>query len=231
MRRWLIMVSGASPGAGKSTLAAVLARRFSARGIASHALSEGELLTLPLFARFDREVGNNDARAIATFAEGVRALAADAAASDSTWITDALLPGFFWLLGRYPFGRVEACSDDIARILHPLRPLVVYLDGDIAHLFGRATAERGAAWGERMVAAIQRWELPYYPDTPPRDLDDVIRFFGWLKRQTLALLARWPEGALILDAARAPTDSPADCVLDHLDKEMFDEDAQPRAPQ
>lgn len=195
----VIMVSGASPGAGKTTLAADLARHHAQRGVGVRLWSEGELLQFPPFARFDRELGDNNPAAIDSFLAGIRALFADDSAGEHVWITDALLPGFFWLFGRYPPERVEVFSDDLARFLAPWRPLIIHLDGDVAAVFDRAVAERGVPWGERMVAAVRRWDLPHYPDTPILDQADVVRFFGWLNHQTLSLLARQSWETLIID--------------------------------
>src|ERR687885_792803 len=64
MRHQLIMISGASPGAGKSTLAALLSDALTQQDIPNRRLSEHDLLERELFARFDQELGNNALHAI-----------------------------------------------------------------------------------------------------------------------------------------------------------------------
>ena len=216
IRHQVIMVSGASPGAGKSTLSAMLAHDLTQHGIPTNWLSEDDLLELELFARFDQELGNNDLHAIDSLFKGARTLFANDDGTGRMWITDALLPGFFWLLGRYPIERVAAFGDALARLLRPLQPIIVYLAGDVAELFGRAISKRGLLWGERMIAAFQRWDLPYYPEMPLRDLDDVVRFLEWLNRHTLALLAAWPGETLILDTTHTPVPELKERLLTYL---------------
>ena len=206
MHNRLIMFTGSSPGAGKSTLSELLFQRLTAHGIPSHWLSEGDLLRLDLFAQFDQEIFREDRNAIHTLLEGVQTLFADGSASYMTWITDALFPGFFWLLGRYPYKRVEAFSNDLARILFPLDPLIVYLNGDVATVFGRAATQRGTLWTGKFVAALSRWSLPYYSGPSLRDPGNIIQFFEWLNRHSLELIARWPGERLILDTAHIPVD-------------------------
>ena len=142
----LIMVSGSSPGAGKTTASEALARQLTRRASPCRRLSEGELLRMEEFAQFDQAVGCNDPDAIDALLAAARTLASDAGGSEATWITDALLPGFFWLCGRYPPERVAAFSTDLAHVLVPLQPLIIYLDADVATAIARATLARGAHW-------------------------------------------------------------------------------------
>lgn len=216
MRHRLIMVSGSSPGAGKSTLAAALARRFACQGAPCRLLSEDDLLRRDGFARFDRELGANDPHAIDALLAAARALALEGAGSGETRITDALLPGFFWLCGRYPPERVAAFGDDLATVLSPLRPLIVHLDADIATALGRAGAVRGAGWPERMSGAARRWNLPSYPGPAPRDLDDIVRFFAWLNDEMKRLFVRWPGPTRLLQATATPVEVLAQEILPEI---------------
>jgi len=51
-------------------------------------------------------------------------------------------------------------------------------------------------------AAIARWQLPYYPDVPIRDRDDVLRLFSWLDEGVHRQLSRWPGDTIILASSR-----------------------------
>ena len=72
-------------------------------------------------------------------------------------------PGFFWLLGREPLERIERYGQQLAEIVLPLRPLIVYLDADVATAFDRAIAVRGDLWGTRIIEHLKTWNVPYYP--------------------------------------------------------------------
>lgn len=204
LRHHLVMISGTCPGAGKSTLLASLSRELGGRAVPHRPLFEDDLLAWPAFARCDDDLGRNDPRAIVSFLDAAEVLAAEVGASDDLVITDALLPGFSWLLGRYAFDQVSAYRDDLWAILTPLRPLLVYLTGGVDQLFARAVSQRGAAFQDRIVRAIRRWSLPHYPGLPPQDVADVLRLYAWLDDQARQLLVRWPGVALVLDATDAP---------------------------
>jgi hypothetical protein len=205
------MFSGSASGAGKSRLSAALARDLESRSRPVHLLSEDDLLAMDGFARFERLLGPTDPE---THRADQALLAAAGALVDETLavsrhagvgaphvlVTDALLPGFFWLFGRYDAARVRAVAGQLARVLAPLFPLLVYLRGDPAALVARAAVLRGADWPARMATWVSRWNVPHYPGAPLRTLDDVLGFWSWLDTVTLALLADWPVDALVLDA-------------------------------
>jgi hypothetical protein len=207
------MFAGSASGAGKSTLAAAVARDLEAPNRRVRLLSEDDLLEMGSFARFERRLGPTDPethRADDALIEAARALVDEelavrrraGAVASHFLLTDAMLPGFFWLFGRHDAGRVRAVAAQLADILAPLDPLLVYLRGDPAALVARAAAERGADWPSRMVGWVSRWSVPHYPEAPPRQLDDVLRFWAWLDAQTVALVADWPIETLILDAGQ-----------------------------
>jgi hypothetical protein len=205
------MFAGSASGAGKSTLAAAVARDLEAPNRRVRLLSEDDLLEMGSFARFERRLGPTDPethRADEALIEAARALVEDelaarqraAGASSHVLLTDALLPGFFWLFGRYDPDRVRGVAERLAEVAAPVDPLLVYLRGDPAALVARAAAERGADWPSRMVGSVSRWRVPHYPEAAASTLDDVLRFWAWLDAQTVALVAEWPVETLILDA-------------------------------
>lgn len=168
------------------------------------------------FARFNQQLGHDDPRAIESLLEGIRGLVADQVASRSLLITDAILPGFMWLVGRYPVGRVEEFKADLDTVLRPLHPLHVYLTGDAAGLFGRAVAQRGTEFQDRMIGAVKRWHTPHYPGGARHTDADVMQFYTWLDSQTTALLTGGPARSLILDATIASAEELTDTILNEL---------------
>jgi hypothetical protein len=203
MRTRHIMVTGSSFGVGKTTIAAALCHRLAAFDVPSRWLSEGELLQMDALTHFER-----DGRT-AHLLDFANALVNEVNVRGDTVITDALLPGYFWLFGRYPPEFVEAYSADLGRILLPLRPMIVYLQGDVASVLERAAAQRGSAWPDKIVNAVKKWTLPYYPKGPVQHHDDLVGFFAWLDRQSLTLLEHWQGDVVILDAS---TTSSADLI-------------------
>ena len=118
--------------------------------------------------------------------DAAHALVAEHGERDEAWVVDAMLPGFLFLLGRYPPARVERFRDDVARAFLPLRPLLVYLTGDRAVFLERAGLRSGPAFVDRLLAAVGRIALPEYSAGPIRTTDELRRFFGWADARTRA---------------------------------------------
>jgi hypothetical protein len=215
------MFSGSAFGAGKTALSASVADGLVRRGVVVRYLSEDDLLETQSFGRFERLLGPTDPgthRADSALVDAATALVEQADRS-CVLVTDALLPGFFWLFGRYEQARVQAVADELARVLAPLDPLLVYLHGDPATLVERAAVDRGSDWPALMASRVARWNVPHYPGGDARDLAGVLRLWSWLDAETRALLAGWAVPTLVLDALR-PLDDLRDDVL-----------ADPRLPQ
>jgi hypothetical protein len=208
------MFSGSASGAGKSNLSAAVADALAGRGQAVRYLSEDDLLARADFGRFERSLGPTDPethRADLALLDATQALVDGARNASDVLILDALLPGFFWLFGRYDADRVRTTAERMAERLAPLDPLLLYLRGDPATLVARAAVDRGSDWPALMASRVARWNLPHYKG-PVRNLDDVLRFWSWLDSQTVDLLATWPVETLVLDAHR-PIDELRAAVL------------------
>lgn len=205
----LVMVAGSGWGAGKTTLASALAEGLRKRSGRVSYLSEDDLLGMEGFAAFERQLGPADPEtnpADRTLLAATRGLLEDAPDDRTLLVTDAILPGFFWLLGRYSRERVRAYADELAGLLRPHDPLLVYLRGEARTLLDRAVATRGREWLARVPGWVTRWRVPHYPDGPLRDLGDVVRLWEWLHAQTIEVLADWPVESLVLDAMAPPED-------------------------
>jgi hypothetical protein len=219
----LLMLSGSAWGAGKSTLADALFRSLRGQARPARLLTEDHLLATESFARFERLLGPTNPethRADLALLDAARTLVDDALSATggpdapSVVIVDALLPGLFWLFGRYDTPHVASFARTLARTLSPLRPLLLYLHADPAVLLRRAATERGEDWLARLPAIVSRWNVPHYPGPPVRTLEDVAHFWSWLDAETVAFLPSSPFDFLILDALQPPT-TLRDAVLAH----------------
>ena len=211
----LIMFLGC-PGAGKSTLSERLCGELIARGVPAHWLSEEAMNRLEVVKQFAGRWYSDDPDGPDAFLDMVRSVAADWSKSQTVWITDAFLPAFHWLYGKYPLERLEEVVAGEALILAPLRPLLVYLDADVRTAWARAVAQRGAEWADFMVRTFAGFSYPYSTDGPPRDEEDVVRFLERSAVDWHAALARWPGETVILDTTEAPIDQLEGAILRHL---------------
>ena len=195
----LVAINASGPGAGKSTLAAALVERLTQAGTPARWLSEQDLIGRAPFARCSAALRRNDPAAVELFVDAAHALAAEHGGRPETWIVDSMLPGFAFLLGRYPLARLERYRDEVARALQPLRPLLVYLTGDPAVFLARAEARSGPGFAAHVLEAIREISLPHYPSGPVQTEEDMHRLFSWADAQTRRMLEGWPGPVRILD--------------------------------
>src|SRR5262245_35792923 len=192
----LIAVNASSPGAGKSTLAAGLLEA----GLVARWLTEEDLNAREAFARCGAALCANDPAAVDLAVASARALVLEHGGREEAWLVDSLLPGFMFLVGRYPRARLARYCDELARVLGPLDLLLVYLDGQPDVFLDRAADRGGPAFLDRLVANLGRAMLPAYPGGAIRTAEDLRRFFAWADAETRVLLDVWPGPTLVLDA-------------------------------
>jgi thymidylate kinase len=214
-RHKLMLFAGSSPGAGKSTLSALVARQLVAAGVDARWLHEEEMGDL-LDSLVPELAGTWPApepllRAAEAFVDWC-------APSDATFVADSVLPWYVFLYGRHPRDEIEAWSARLGEVLRPLQPLVVYLRIDPVTALARAVEQRGQRWIENIIGWVNTWPLPYAEALPRpfRTLDDLAALFSRADELALALLPRWPAETLILDTTDIPTPLLLGTLLRHI---------------
>src|SRR5215213_6967385 len=123
MQHRLIIFTGSSPGAGKSTLSRQLFEQVTAHNIAAHWLHEDDIAET--LGRFAPAINNGEPTA-EMLLQASSALVEAWGTQKKMWIIDSYLPGFYYLYGRYPDSDIEVFSKNLHSILSPLQPLVIY---------------------------------------------------------------------------------------------------------
>jgi hypothetical protein len=211
----LILFAGSSPGAGKTTLSALLAEALTQAGRPAIWLSEEEIGDA--LARFEPSLATETIaidpfpRAAAAFARSYR----DAAA---TIIVDSWLPPVYFLAGRYPAEQIVRSGIDLYESLQPLDPLLIDVRCDVRIALRRAVAQRGAAWLDTVRSYMNSWTLPYFSaeSRPFPDHAALVRFFSEAAALTRRIVEAWPGETLVLDATATPLDQLARTLLDHF---------------
>lgn len=211
----LVLFGGGAPGLGKSTLADFLYRQLTQQGRSVQWLYEEDAAWIPAMQRFNVLWPAGDPEAIDELLAAATSLTADWMGDDAIHIVDSFVPGFFLVAGRYPVERVRRYVVDLRMVVEPLNPLLVYLTGDIRAAWERAVAHRGAAWGENSVPYVNGWPKPEYPYGSIDTIDDVIRYFEWIDRQSLSVLDAWGADVLVLDSGE-PLERLETVLLDRL---------------
>ena len=174
----LIAIWGASPGIGKSTLCAGLARWLAAGGLRADHFREEEILTRPQYAAVAQEFRATGAvepaallAATSRYTESILARGIDVA------VTDALVPFIPSLLAMgYGDQAISAFMASLDEILAPLRPIMIFLDGNAAAALPRAAAREGPDWLDWYISKLARYQV-----TPP--VHDAASATQYLRRE------------------------------------------------
>jgi len=209
------MITGSTSGTGKSTLSDFRYHQLVGHRIPTRWIYEEDFVQMDVLAEYNHRWYGGEAGTADALLDAARAIFADHRDHGEVWITDTLFPGFFWLLGRGPLERIERYGQELARVVLPLRPLLVYIDADVPAAFDRAVTARGEEWGVRITDFIKTWKLPYYPHALD-DRDDVLRFQQWVNDHVRLLLKTWPGEVLTLDTTTSSLQQTQRVLLRHF---------------
>jgi thymidylate kinase len=211
----LVSVWGASPGAGKSTLCAGLCARLAATGLRVDHFREEEILTRPQFAAVAAEFRATGAVELGTLlAATARFVDSVLAGADDVVIADALVPFVPSLLAWGHGGQaVDAFMDDLAAILGPVGPVLVYLDGSAEAGLARAARRDGQRWLDGYVSKLARGQVR----PRVRDLASAARYLRRERAVTLAAARRQGWGLVLIEHA---TELTPDEVLRVAEREL-----------
>jgi hypothetical protein len=198
----LVMVTGSSLGAGKTTLSALLYQQLTAHGLNATWLDEENLQ-----AQLAQFVPSGHMNTIQPdeFVAACGGLLDHYGTANAVIITDSGLPGYIDFFGRFPTTTLYAFNQALYQALRPRSPLLIYLTSDVPTAFARATAQRGQQWVENIRNFLNSWQLPYYSSTPRpfATADDLIAYFAALDQLARDLVAQWPGPTRILNTTKA----------------------------
>ncbi|MET8646421.1 hypothetical protein [Streptomyces sp. NPDC004675] len=152
----LITVWGASPGVGKSTLCAGLSQRLADTGLRVDHFREEDILTQPQFAAVAEEFKTTGTVALGTLiAATAKFVDAVVASGDDVVIADALMPFVPTLLAMgHDEETIHAFITDLTEILAPVRPVMLFLDGNAETALSRAATRKGEQWLDWYVGKL-----------------------------------------------------------------------------
>ncbi|GAA1338080.1 hypothetical protein GCM10009635_47900 [Actinocatenispora thailandica] len=184
---------------GKSTLCGGLSRWLAGTALRVDHFREEEILTRPQFAAVAAEftaTGRVEREtllaATGRFVESVLASGVDVV------IADALVPFVPTLLAMGHDERtIDAFLTELTEVLAPVRPVMVFLDGNAETALSRAASRTGVQWLDWYVA-----KLAGYGVSPP--VTDVASAVTYLQRErevTLRAVARYCWHVVMVERA------------------------------
>jgi hypothetical protein len=204
MARLIVMVTGSAPGVGKSSLAAVLARRWRDRGLRVEFFDEADILGRDEFAELIgtwRCGGRPSLDVVLAAAAGY--LKSCRAAEAHVYVQDALFP---FLASLLAWGYSD---EDITDFFTRLDQLAVDFGLVQIHLVGRpqdaisrAVGREGPGWLETMMERARSWA----EGERVTELASLVEYFSATDVRAQSLLRRAPWASLIVDVDRPQSD-------------------------
>jgi thymidylate kinase len=199
----LIAVWGASPGIGKSTLCAGLSEWLSGTGLRVDHFQEDEIMTRPQYAEVASHfMATGEVERDALLSANARFADSVLAAGTDVVVADALMPYVPSLLAMgHSDQAIDSFVADLADILAPLRPVVIFLDGDAAAALSRASAREEPGWLEWYIDKLARYQVQ-------PEVHDSASAAEYLRREraiTLGVVSRQKWGLVLIENATEQT--------------------------
>jgi len=204
----LITVWGAAPGIGKSTLCGALAGQLVRDGLRVDHFAEEEILTRPEFgevAEYFNATGRvNPAMLLAATSRFARSVLAGGI---DVVVADALVPFVPSLLAMGCSDQViSAFVTELTRLLGPVRPVLVFLDGDTTTALDRAAAREEPGWLDWYTGKLAGYGLT----AKAGDLAAAVTYLE--HEQALTLSAARQAGWRVITIDRATDLAPAEIL-------------------
>lgn len=216
MNHQLILFYGAASGMGKSTLSALLYDQLRLHHIPVRWLYEDDVAHLPAFAEVVRGFQGSDLfDPYPALLGAATAFMAEYRQASEVILTDSIFPCWDWLFPGAPtLEQMIEFTAELAQILTPLQPLLIYLDGDIGTALRRAVEQRGQPWLDELIPWMNTWTQN--TATPIYGIEGIIGYSEARRSQVLQLLNHWPHACLRLDPISHPIEQCQQTIADYL---------------
>ncbi|MFJ9012569.1 hypothetical protein [Streptomyces canus] len=192
----LITVWGASPGVGKSTLCDGLSQWLADMGQRVNHFREEEILTRPQFDVVAEEFKATGTVALGTLiAATAKFVDAVVASGDDVVIADALMPFVPTLLAMgHGEETIDAFMTELTEVLAPVRPVMVFLDGNAESALSRAATREGEHWLEWYVGKLASYQV----SPPVADVASAVKYLQRERALTLGAVRRKDWGLVVI---------------------------------
>jgi hypothetical protein len=174
------------------------------------------VLRIPYFAEFVADILGGNPKMLDSLRQATRDFVQACRDANAVGITDSIYPCVNWLIATDLFSDAEivAFGAELEQLLAPLHPLVVFLDADPVVALQRAIDQRGAAWFEGLLAALNSYAINRA--RPLHTLEDAAAYFRVQSQLSLEVLQKWSCDLLLIDAVQTPVDEVKAEIMRHL---------------
>ena len=196
----LVLVTGASPGLGKSSLAEALVVTLRTDGRPARLFSEGDIMSERAFsAVMDELRSTGEVRLDSLLAAADAYLTSAQQQSDDVLVLDALFP---YLPSLFAWGHTDdaiaAFFDRLATVFGGFDVIELHLVGDVRAALARAAEREGGDWLDRHLAKVAR----YRPRLPMTTAEEVAAYYDACAARSRTLLACAPWRTVYIDSDR-----------------------------
>jgi hypothetical protein len=195
----LVLVNGAVPGLGKSTLAKGLADRLRHSGFDVELFEEHEILVRPEFEALVGEWRSTDRVSFATLIASTNAyLDSCRRRAAGACVLDSLLPFLPSLLAwGCSDSEIDAFFRQLDLDLDGFEVLHIQLEGDVKRALQRATEREDDEWLKRFVTKVGGYEEQR---GSAHDFESVVAYLTTATKRSNELLSRAPWRVWFVDA-------------------------------
>jgi hypothetical protein len=207
----VVLVNGAGPGLGKTTLTRLLADALGGRGAAVELFVEEDILRRPEFEPVIQEFRTRPRVELQTLLDASREYVAECGRrAKDFYILDALFP--YWLsleAWAYTDAEVSQFLSDLGDLADEVHWIELYLEGDLNSGLERAAEREGPGWIESQISKISGFRLV---DIPPRDSHGVAAYYRRTADRRRVLRAAVPWRVEVIQADLGPEASLAQAL-------------------
>lgn len=202
----IVMVTGAVPGLGKSTLCGSLGAALESQGHTVEHFAEADILTCDEFQDVIAAFRSTGSASREQLLDATRRYLDRCLRQRSRYVVqDMLLPYLPSLLAwGHSDQDIGAFFEDLARLASEVELLELHIEGDPHAAVLRASRREGMGWIEASIAKFGRYENA----EPVSDLASLVRYMTHAQERSRRLLRGAPWTVITFDAA-----SGADTVL------------------
>lgn len=159
------------------------------------------------FSPYVERVNSGNAEDIETLLDCCSSFIHVCATSGKICIADSILPCWDWLhTAGCTKDQIAEFSRELCKLLAPLNPLLIFLNGDLNVSLARAIAERGEEWARALAKRRRNSDA----------IESLLDYFSEMRQSSMDMMDNWRFDKLLLDTTSDDISACEDTILRRL---------------